>query len=86
MLRSGDGVQGEHLTLDLPDPEPEFLDVIDRCEEALREATDSMLRLQPSVMCRACRAPVVVKHAFFCRHCGSRVSYESKMNAGAAAI
>jgi type IV pilus assembly protein PilB len=84
-LRSAHGIRGERLTLELPDPEPEFLDVIDRCEEALREATDSLLRLRPSVMCRRCRAPVLVKHAFFCRHCGSRISYDAPVSIGAAA-
>jgi hypothetical protein len=85
-LHAENHVRGERLTLELPGHKPEFLDVIDRCEEALREAAGNALPLRPSVMCHRCRAPVMVKHAFFCRHCGARVSYEAAMDTPAAAI
>jgi hypothetical protein len=64
---------GDRLEVQLPDHDFQLLDVIDVCEDALRQATAGALKMERQCSCGRCLSPRLVKGAVFCKVCGARV-------------
>jgi type IV pilus assembly protein PilB len=69
-MRAAADFCGERLMLQFPSRDSEFIDLIDRCEEALREVAADAPRVPMLALCGHCRTPLVVKDALFCKDCG----------------
>ncbi len=73
-MRTAPGLFGERIVLRFPNRDHEYIDIIEECEDALRQLTGGVTNIAALLFCRGCKAPLLVKNARFCKDCGAKLT------------